>query len=54
MPPGTGILHQINLEHLSTVVSVKRKPGAIPLLVPDTLVGTDSHTPMINALGIVA
>jgi aconitate hydratase len=54
VPPGTGILHQINLEHLSTVVSVKRKPGAIPLLVPDTLVGTDSHTPMINALGIVA
>jgi len=53
VPPGTGIIHQINLEHLSQVIRVDSsvQPN---LLYPDTLVGTDSHTPMINALGIVA
>ena len=52
VPPGVGIVHQINLEHLSEVVRVDRG-GAEPMLYPDTLVGTDSHTPMVNALGIV-
>jgi len=52
VPPGVGIIHQINLEHLSEVVRVDRS-GASPVLYPDTLVGTDSHTPMVNALGIV-
>ncbi len=54
VPPGTGILHQVNLEHLSDVVHVCPRDSQDPLLVPDTLVGTDSHTPMINALGILA
>jgi aconitate hydratase len=54
IPPATGILHQVNLEHLSEVVSVIASTGANPVAVPDTLVGTDSHTPMVNALGILA
>ncbi len=49
VPPGGGIIHQVNLEHLSTVV---RRTGD-GLLRPDTLVGTDSHTPMVNALGVL-
>ncbi len=48
VPPGIGIVHQVNLEHLATVVS--EKDG---VLFPDTLVGTDSHTTMINGLGVV-
>jgi aconitate hydratase len=52
VPPGVGIIHQINLEHLSQVVRVEQSGGA-SFLYPDTLVGTDSHTPMINALGIL-
>ncbi|HEX7066703.1 MAG TPA: aconitate hydratase [Candidatus Limnocylindria bacterium] len=48
VPPGTGIVHQVNLEYLADVVSVRDG-----LLVPDTLVGTDSHTTMINGLGVV-
>jgi len=51
-PPGTGILHTINLEHLAQVVTVERRGGE-NCAVPDTLIGTDSHTPMINALGIL-
>ena len=52
VPPGNGICHQINLEYLAEVVRVEpRNDGA--WLVPDTLVGIDSHTPMINALGVV-
>ncbi|ADV83577.1 aconitate hydratase AcnA [Terriglobus saanensis] len=54
VPPATGILHQVNLEHLSEVVRVVPQLSGPPMLVPDTLVGTDSHTPMINALGILA
>jgi aconitate hydratase len=54
IPPATGILHQVNLEHLSEVVRVIAGKGADPIAVPDTLVGTDSHTPMVNALGILA
>jgi len=49
VPPGMGICHQVNLEYLSTCV-VERKGIAFP----DSLVGTDSHTPMVNGLGIVA
>jgi len=48
VPPMTGIIHQVNLEYLSPVVM--EKDG---LLFPDTLVGTDSHTTMINGLGVV-
>ncbi|HYI76197.1 MAG TPA: aconitate hydratase AcnA [Chryseolinea sp.] len=49
VPPGMGICHQVNLEYLSTVV-VERN-GEI---FPDTLVGTDSHTPMVNGIGVLA
>lgn len=48
VPPGIGIVHQVNLEHIATVVSEKEG-----VLFPDTLVGTDSHTTMINGLGVV-
>jgi aconitate hydratase len=50
VPPGTGICHQVNLELLSKVVFTDDAGNAYP----DTLVGTDSHTPMVNGLGIVA
>jgi aconitate hydratase len=53
VPPDTGIVHQVNLEYLSRVVFVDDGPDT-PLAYPDTLVGTDSHTPMVNGLGIVA
>jgi aconitate hydratase len=53
VPPGSGILHQINLERLAEAVKVEERAGALPLAFPDTLVGTDSHTPMINALGVL-
>ncbi|AKU91442.1 aconitate hydratase AcnA [Vulgatibacter incomptus] len=49
VPPGTGICHQVNLEYLAGVVL----EGADGTLLPDTLVGTDSHTPMVNGLGVV-
>ncbi len=52
VPPGTGICHQVNLEYLARVVFT-RKAGAVLQAYPDTLVGTDSHTPMINGLGVV-
>ena len=51
-PPGTGIMHTINMERLATIVSVVRRNG-VKWAVPDTLVGTDSHTPMVNALGVL-
>ena len=51
-PPGTGIMHTINMEHLSPVVAFDTIDGE-PWAVPDTLLGTDSHTPMINALGVL-
>ncbi|NLZ10983.1 MAG: aconitate hydratase AcnA, partial [Alcaligenaceae bacterium] len=53
VPPGTGIVHQVNLEHLSRVVFTKDSDG-VKQAYPDTCVGTDSHTPMVNGLGIVA
>ena len=52
VPPGTGIVHQVNLEYLASVVTV-RGDGERPVAFPDTLVGTDSHTTMINALGVL-
>jgi aconitate hydratase len=52
VPPGTGICHQVNLEYLAPVVFRKKTRGAVRAY-PDTLVGTDSHTPMINGLGVV-
>jgi len=48
IPPGNGILHQINVERMSPVVQVDQG-----VAYPDTLVGTDSHTPMVDALGVV-
>src|SRR5262245_20548147 len=50
VPPDTGIVHQVNLEYLARVVFVDDKSG---LAYPDTLVGTDSHTTMINGLGVL-
>ena len=52
IPPGNGICHQVNLEYLAQVVS-KKKLDNETLVYPDTLVGTDSHTTMINSLGVL-
>ena len=52
VPPGTGIVHQVNLEFLATVVT-EREDDQGRVALPDTLVGTDSHTTMINALGVL-
>ena len=49
VPPGNGIMHQINLERMSPVVQIKDG-----VAFPDTLVGTDSHTPMVDALGVIS
>ena len=54
VPPGTGIVHQVNLEFLASVVTRRRDPdGNSEIAFPDTLVGTDSHTTMINGLGVL-
>ena len=65
VPPGTGIVHQVNLEYLAEVVrrtrserrcADRRPPGREPRgawAYPDTLIGTDSHTTMINGLGVL-
>jgi aconitate hydratase len=58
VPPNTGIVHQVNLEYLARVVfSSDENPAAaptrLPQAYPDTLVGTDSHTPMVNGLGVL-
>lgn len=52
VPPATGIVHQVNLEYLAQVVIVKQSDDGY-IAFPDTLVGTDSHTTMINGLGVV-
>ena len=52
VPPGTGICHQVNLEYLARTVWTKEEDGTT-LAFPDTLVGTDSHTTMINGLGVL-
>ncbi|HEY4024690.1 MAG TPA: aconitase family protein, partial [Pseudonocardiaceae bacterium] len=48
VPPGTGIVHQVNIEHLARVVMIRNGQA-----YPDTLVGTDSHTTMVNGLGVL-
>ncbi|WKA48413.1 aconitate hydratase AcnA [Geobacillus zalihae] len=53
VPPSSGIMHQVNMEFLSSVISLK-KNGNETVIFPDSLIGTDSHTTMINGLGIVA
>ncbi|MBW5445645.1 aconitate hydratase AcnA [Cohnella sp. CFH 77786] len=52
VPPGTGIVHQVNLEYLASVAATKNKDG-VTEVYPDSLVGTDSHTTMINGIGVV-
>jgi aconitate hydratase len=52
VPPGMGIVHQVNLEYLSPLVHLREHHGALTAY-PDTLVGTDSHTTMINGLGVL-
>lgn len=52
VPPGTGIVHQVNLEYLASVAATKTVDGET-FVFPDSLVGTDSHTTMINGLGVV-
>lgn len=52
VPPATGIVHQVNLEYLASVV-IEKKVEEKTILYPDTLVGTDSHTTMINGLGVL-
>ena len=51
-PPGTGIMHTLNLEQLASVVTSEIRDGVL-WAIPDTLIGTDSHTPMINGLGVL-
>jgi len=51
-PPGTGIMHTMNLEQLSSVVALAGRQGET-WAVPDTLIGTDSHTPMVNGIGVL-
>ena len=52
VPPGNGICHQVNLEHLATVVTTRDGPGG-PVAFPDTVIGTDSHTTMVNGLSVL-
>src|SRR3954467_5447113 len=53
VPPGTGICHQVNLEYISRGVWSSRDPSGELVAYPDTLVGTDSHTTMVNGLGVL-
>jgi aconitate hydratase len=53
VPPNTGIVHQVNLEHLARVAFVKTLEDGTLSVYPDTLVGTDSHTTMVNGLGVL-
>ncbi len=53
VPPGTGIVHQVNLEYLATVVADREDGAGGRVAFPDTLVGTDSHTTMVNGLGVL-
>ncbi len=53
VPPATGIVHQVNLEYLATVVTKRQEANGEWVAFPDTLVGTDSHTTMINGLGVM-
>lgn len=53
VPPATGIVHQVNIEYLASVVTQKKIDEQNKLVYPDSLVGTDSHTTMVNALGVL-
>jgi aconitate hydratase len=53
VPPGTGIVHQVNIEHLARVVFTRDGENGSTVAYPDTCVGTDSHTTMVNGLGVV-
>ncbi len=53
VPPGTGIVHQVNIEHLARVVFTRDDESGTTVAYPDTCVGTDSHTTMVNGLGVV-
>jgi aconitate hydratase len=53
VPPGTGIVHQVNIEHLARVVMVRDGGNGVQSAYPDTCVGTDSHTTMVNGIGVV-
>jgi aconitate hydratase len=53
VPPGTGICHQVNLEHIAQCVWTGEETNGETLAYPDTLVGTDSHTTMVNGLGVL-
>src|SRR4029077_19229749 len=53
VPPGMGICHQVNLEHVAKVVQVRAAGTGRKLAIPDTLMGTDSHTTMVNGLGVL-
>ncbi|HTJ44672.1 MAG TPA: aconitate hydratase AcnA [Kofleriaceae bacterium] len=52
VPPGTGICHQVNLEYLARVVWTEDRADGVTVAYPDSLVGTDSHTTMVNGLGV--
>ena len=53
IPPGSGIVHQVNLEYLARVVFADKRSDGTKILYPDSVVGTDSHTTMINGLGVL-
>ncbi|TXR51790.1 aconitate hydratase [Quadrisphaera setariae] len=53
VPPGTGIVHQVNIEHLARVVYSRQSGDGVETVYPDTCVGTDSHTTMVNGLGVL-
>ncbi len=53
VPPGTGIVHQVNIEHLARVAFPRENADGVTQVYPDTCVGTDSHTTMVNGLGVV-
>jgi aconitate hydratase len=53
VPPGKGILHQVNIEHIATLVRSTPEVDGADLLYPDTMVGTDSHSTMVNGIGVL-
>jgi len=54
VPPGAGIIHQVHLEKLARVVDLHEVPGVGPVAAPEFVLGCDSHTPMVNGLGLLA
>ncbi|MEO3743216.1 aconitate hydratase [Plantactinospora sp. B5E13] len=53
VPPGTGIVHQVNIEYLARTIMARKGPDGSQTAYPDTVVGTDSHTTMVNGLGVL-